>query len=66
MAKKKRPSKKLLADIQNAFSKHGVENAKVATLIQNLEAGVCPPGQTPHNITYQLPDGTWVTKTVCL
>jgi hypothetical protein len=29
-------------------------------------SGGCPLGTTPKEVTYKLPDGTWVTKTICV
>ncbi len=70
MAKKKRqtrkPPKALLNDVQELFTKHNWSGNAVGRLAAAGGSTVCPPGTTPHDITYQLPDGTWVTKTVCL
>lgn len=70
MAKKtkrsRKPPKALLADVQDLFTKHNWSGNAVGRVAADTVSASCPPGTTPHEITYQLPDGTWVTKTVCL
>jgi len=66
MPKKNRPPKKLLDEVQAVFEKHNWDGFAVAAKAASPQELICPVGQTPHDITYQLPDGTWVTKTVCL
>jgi len=62
----RKPPKALLNDMQELFAKHNWAGSAVGRLAVNTGPTTCPPGTTPHEITYQLPDGTWVTKTVCL
>jgi hypothetical protein len=66
--RRKHPPAEMLAELQQTFRKFNWSGKPVG-LVPNANAGEqgqCPPGQTPHQITYQLPDGTWVTKTVCI
>lgn len=60
------PPQALLEDVQKLFAKHDWSGNLVGRSLAATGATTCPPGTTPHEITYQLPDGTWVTKTVCL
>jgi len=60
------PSQALLGDMQKLFDKHDWPGNLVGRALAVSGSSHCPPGTTPHEITYQLPDGTWVTKTVCL
>ncbi len=61
-----RPPKALLDEVQRLFAKHDWSGNLVGRPLAAIGSTTCPPGTTPHEITYQLPDGTWVTKTVCL
>jgi hypothetical protein len=61
----RKPPQALLADMQKLFVKHNWYGSAIGRVSVRAVAG-CPGGTTPHEITYQLPDGTWVTKTVCL
>jgi len=60
------PPQALLDDMQKLFAKHDWSGNLVGRPLAATGATTCPPGTTPHEITYQLPNGTWVTKTVCL
>ena len=74
MSSKKHPSKDLLSDLKKVFKKHNwsgnaIGIAMSAATNGNItanEATGCPPGSMPQVIKYQLPDGTWVAKTVCI
>jgi len=68
MASKKAPSKALLRDLKAVFDKHAWTGDAVGVrpLAAEPADGECTPPQTPHQISYQEPNGTWVTKTVCL
>ncbi len=71
---KKHPTKEFVKDLTKVFEKHNwsgnaigiaMTNSSMAN-INTTDAGGCPAGTTPQVIKYQLPDGTWVSKTVCV
>jgi hypothetical protein len=65
MAVRKRPSPEMLKDLNKLFTKHNWSGAAIG--LQDLEeSDDCPDGKTPKEVTYKLPDGTWVTKTICV
>ena len=66
--KRKRAPLALRKDLTKLFAQHKWPGGRPAALIQSAGASAsgCPDGTTPHDITYQLPDGTWAVKTVCL
>jgi hypothetical protein len=74
VAKKKQakhPPAAMLDDMKKVFAKHNWKGTMMWKPAATMTAAVasengCPPGQSPHEISYQLPDGTWVTKTVCM
>jgi hypothetical protein len=69
MATKKNPLKPpaaMMDDLQKVFSKHNWKGSLILKPTAALGESQCPPGQTPHEISYQLPDGTWVTETKCM
>ena len=70
MAKKKTvrkgPPPALIDDIKAAFDKHNWSGTLMFRPAAITDNAGCPPGTTPHEISYQLPNGTWVTKTVCI
>jgi hypothetical protein len=68
MSGKKHPSKALLKDLKQVFDKHNWQGASIGirALSSASEKNDCPPGTKKTEVTYQLPDGPWVTKTVCL
>jgi hypothetical protein len=69
MATRKHPSREMLKELDKVFTKHNWSGAAIG--LRNSEADNddpedCPPGTTPKKVTYKLPDGTWVTKTICV
>jgi hypothetical protein len=68
MATQKRPSKALLNDLKAVFDKHAWPGHAVGlrALAADAAVGQCVPPKTPHEVTYQTADGTWVNTTVCL
>ena len=58
----------LLDEVKAVFKNHNYPGTVIGRRSQLADPGAnnCPPGTTPHDVTYQLPDGTWVTKTMCL
>jgi len=72
-ASAKHPSPAMIRDLTKVMKKHNFVGRTLmwkpmaAThLTMAVGQGGCPPGQSPHTVSYQLPDGTWVTKTVCM
>jgi hypothetical protein len=61
-----KPPKVLLDAVQTLFDQHSWSGSAIGRVMAASETVNCPPGTTPHEITYKLPDGTWVTKSVCL
>lgn len=64
MATKNRPPKALLTALQNLFDAHGWDGTGV--LGASVLEGKCGPGQVPIDITEKMPDGRWVTRTICV
>ena len=69
MAVRKHPSPKMLKDLKKLFVKHNWSGLAIG--LQDPKGEVeggddCPPGTTPKEVTYKLPNGTWVTKTICV
>jgi hypothetical protein len=62
------PPEAMLADLKSVFTKHNWSGSMIwkPSAAAAIGGGQCPDGQSPHEISYQLPDGTWVTKTVCM
>ena len=61
----KEPSPDMLRDLHAVFKKHNWSGHPVG--IMDLEdSNDCPPGTTPKEVTVKLPDGTTVTKTICV
>ena len=70
---RKHPSPEMIRDIEATFSKHnwsgkplGITSLTPAEKASLKQSTPCPPGTTPKQVTYQLPDGTWVTTTICV
>ncbi len=64
---KKHPSNEMIKDLNDLFRKHNWPGAPVGINTGKATGGgACPPGTTPKQVTYQLPDGSWVTKTICV
>lgn len=67
MGKKKHPDAALLRDLMAVFEEHNWSgNAIALGAPAETSAKKCPAGKTPVEVSYQLPDGTWVNKTVCV
>ena len=66
MTRRKRPSKALLKELKELFEKHDWPGTAIGTPAATAEESGCPPGQTPHDVTVMTPDGTVITRTVCL
>jgi hypothetical protein len=68
MSRKTRPTKEFLEDLKAVFEKHNWSGNALALqpLATAASGSDCPAGKTPHEVTYQLPNGSWVTKTICL
>jgi hypothetical protein len=65
MPPKKHPSPEMLHDLQQVFKQHNWSGKPVG-LTAAASDTACPAGTSPKEVTYQLPDGTWVTKTICV
>ena len=68
-AKKKvaaKPPRPLLHALQTLFEEHGWSGNAIGRVASIAEGVSCPQGTVAHEITYKLPNGTWVSKTVCL
>ena len=67
MPTKKHPTKALVVDLQAVFAKHNWSGRAIGLRsIKATAGGPCPEGTTPQEVTYKLPDGTWVNKTICV
>lgn len=73
MSIKKHPTKEMVKDLKTVFEKHNWSGNAIGIALSpsssaNITASIgnCPPGTSPQMIKYQLPDGTWVLKTVCI
>jgi hypothetical protein len=63
--KQKKPTKALLDELQPIFEKHGWSAFAIGAPSETKESA-CPDGQVPTDVTIQLPDGSTITRTVCL
>lgn len=66
------PSPAMIRDLTKVMKKHNFVGRTLtwrpmssAHMMESMGDGGCPPGQSPHTISYQLPSGEWVMKTVC-
>ena len=73
MSSKKHPTKDLVRDLRGVFEKHNWSGNAIGIAMSSASSSNiaaagsgCPSGTTPQTIKYQLPDGTWVFKTVCV
>jgi hypothetical protein len=71
MAPKKRPPKALREDLAKVFEQHDWPGMPAALIPSDAATAagtalVCPPGTSPHDITFQDANGNWVTKTICV
>jgi hypothetical protein len=63
---KRHPPIKMIRELNDVFEKHNWSGEPIGIKADKaVDGGGCPAGTTPKQITYQLPDGTWVTKTIC-
>lgn len=57
----------LVDDLQSAFAKHKFSGTMILKNAETESGGnPCGEGQTPHEISIQLPNGTWVSKIICV
>jgi hypothetical protein len=59
----------MLKDLSKVFEKRNWSGAAIGITgvrANDDDSDDCPPGTTPKEVTYKLPDGTWVTKTICV
>jgi hypothetical protein len=68
MSKKKHPPEAMIKDLKAVYEKYNWSGAPVGLTAGAADdsPGGCPNGSAPQVVTYQLPDGTWATKTVCV
>lgn len=71
MARQKRPPKALRDGLTKLFERHdwpGMPAGLIPVEKETVGAGTdnCPPGTSPHVITYQDDKGRWITTTVCV
>ena len=72
MPPKQRPPKALRDGLSKLFDQHdwpGMPAGVIPSASRDAVAAtgtVCPPGTSPHDITYQDANGNWITTTVCL
>lgn len=74
MSTKKHPTKALLKDLKAVFEKHNWSGNAIGIAMSpdahnNITAADntgCPGGALPQIVKYQLPNGTWVFKTICV
>jgi len=60
----KPPTVGLAADLKAVFEKHNWPGHPVGVMAAMADS--CPPGTSPHTVTYTDENGTIVTKTMCL
>jgi hypothetical protein len=68
MPAKKHPSKELVKDLKKVFEKHNWSGMAIGLRAAQADDApdLCPDGNPPQVVRYQLPDGTWVEKKMCL
>jgi hypothetical protein len=76
MSKITHPTPELVQDLQQVFDKHnwsgepiGFAQPKASiggAAAAEDDPGDCPVGTTPQTVTYSLPNGQQVTKTICV
>jgi hypothetical protein len=69
MSRRKHPSKEMLSSLKKTFDEHNWSGSPVGLRsLSGVKADglTCPSGQEPHVVRYQLPDGSWVEKTICI
>ena len=71
----KQPPAQMMQDVQDVLEKHGWSGSMIvkpataslaATAAAAAGGGPCPPGKTPQEISFQLSDGTWVSRIICV
>ncbi len=69
MAKKtlQHPTPEMIADLKDVFDKHNWSGRPVGFGKAQLadDSNLCLDGSVPQWVTYQLPDGSSVTKKIC-
>ena len=76
MSKKMHPTPELVSDLQKVFAKHNWSGQPIG-LVQSEpvfgrpESGgdaldPCPEGKVPQIVSYRLPNGEVVNKTICV
>ena len=70
---KHHPSPAMISDLTKVMKKHNFVGRTLmwkpmaaGDMAMTAGQGGCPDNQSPHTISYQLPTGEWVTKTVCM
>lgn len=74
MSTKKQPTKALVKDLKKVFEKHNWSGNPIGIAMSSAAHGNltaagntgCPDGTLPEVVTFQLPDGTWVSKKICV
>jgi hypothetical protein len=76
MSKKMHPTPEMVRDLQMVFTKHNWSGQPIGlvqpkSLIDNQANGEedpdnCPEGKVPQTVTYRLPNGDEVNKTICV
>jgi hypothetical protein len=65
--KSPRATAAMMKDLKAVFDKHNWPGHPIGFADANpADSGGCPPGTSPQTVSFQLPDGTQVTKTMCL
>jgi len=66
--KAKHPTAAMLRDLKAVFKKHDWPGHPVGLMTAAAIPGpdTCPNGSEPQIVSFQLPDGTQVTKKMCL
>lgn len=65
----KAPPAEMMQEVQDVLGKHGWSGSmimKPAGATAATAANPCPPGTTPQEISFQRPDGTWVSRIICV
>jgi hypothetical protein len=68
MPGKKHPPKEFVRDLKKVFEKHNWSGRAIglSALAADDTGDLCPDGKPAQVVRYQLPDGTWVEKKMCL
>jgi hypothetical protein len=63
---KEQSSSKLVNDIEATLKKHKFSGTLFLKMADEDPENPCPNGGTPHEISVQLPNGTWESRIVCI